>query len=154
MTTGLDLPSFLILPVQRIPRYILFFKELCKCTQTIHPDHSWVHQAYEKLAAMMSELNSNMHKKLHKITNPLVDNIISLNTPTGIVMPPPPRAQPAATAPGTNTQPATSSSASVPPLNLQSGQSSTDNGSTGPNAPSPRGSSPRTLSPRGGRLNG
>jgi len=37
-TNALDLPSFLILPVQRIPRYMLLLTELDKYTEASHPD--------------------------------------------------------------------------------------------------------------------
>ena len=38
----LSLESLLILPVQRIPRYELFLKELLKCTGKTHPDYKYL----------------------------------------------------------------------------------------------------------------
>lgn len=36
---GLDLESLLILPVQRIPRYIMLLKDLYRHTPPAHPDY-------------------------------------------------------------------------------------------------------------------
>ena len=35
---GLDLESFLIMPVQRVPRYIMFLEGLLKATPEEHPE--------------------------------------------------------------------------------------------------------------------
>jgi hypothetical protein len=44
-----SLSSFLISPIQRLPRYLLFFKDLQKCTSTEHPDYDFVVQSSESL---------------------------------------------------------------------------------------------------------
>lgn len=44
-----DLASYLITPVQRMPRYILFLRELMKSTPSFHPDAPLLQVAYEKI---------------------------------------------------------------------------------------------------------
>jgi len=46
---GLDLGSFLIMPVQRVPRYKLLIDELFKHTPQNHPDHDHLVVALEKI---------------------------------------------------------------------------------------------------------
>ena len=47
--SGRNLSSFLITPVQRIPRYVLFIKELLKMTPKCHPDADALNVAFEKI---------------------------------------------------------------------------------------------------------
>jgi hypothetical protein len=42
-----SLPAFLISPVQRLPRYLLFLKDLFTCTPKDHPDFQNVQEAYD-----------------------------------------------------------------------------------------------------------
>ena len=44
-----SIASFLIAPVQRLPRYILFFKDLLKCTPEDHVDYPNVSNALKTL---------------------------------------------------------------------------------------------------------
>ncbi|PRP84669.1 hypothetical protein PROFUN_07919 [Planoprotostelium fungivorum] len=46
---GLDLQSFLILPIQRIPRYVLLLKDLSRNTSEDHPDYSGLMEALAKI---------------------------------------------------------------------------------------------------------
>ena len=41
--------SFLIAPVQRLPRYMLFLKDLLNCTPEDHPDYPHVHDSFHTL---------------------------------------------------------------------------------------------------------
>jgi len=59
----LPLESFLIAPIQRIPRYLLFLQELCRNTiDPQHMDYQLVRRAYEKIKAMLEKLNSCVSK--------------------------------------------------------------------------------------------
>ncbi|KAJ5076869.1 faciogenital dysplasia protein [Anaeramoeba ignava] len=49
--------AFLILPVQRIPRYVLLVKELIKNTSKEHPDYQNLIQAQDKIEEVASYLN-------------------------------------------------------------------------------------------------
>lgn len=40
MFRGLNLEAFLVKPVQRLPKYVLLFKDLLKHTETCHPDYN------------------------------------------------------------------------------------------------------------------
>ncbi len=44
------LSSYLITPVQRLPRYILFFRDLLKCTPPKHVDHPHILEALSTLS--------------------------------------------------------------------------------------------------------
>eukprot|EP00727_Mastigamoeba_balamuthi_P013362 m51a1_g8649 hypothetical protein (381) ;mRNA; f:28479-29855 len=54
---GLKVGSFLILPVQRGPRYALLLRELLKHTPEEHPDHARVVQALHSAEGAMRKLN-------------------------------------------------------------------------------------------------
>ena len=53
-----DLMSFLITPVQRMPRYLLFIRELVKVTPKSHPDFASLKVAFEKLDTITRELEN------------------------------------------------------------------------------------------------
>jgi hypothetical protein len=52
-----DLASFLIMPVQRLPRYILLLRELYKHTPPTHPDEPLLAKAVEKVSAVAEFVN-------------------------------------------------------------------------------------------------
>eukprot|EP00010_Vexillifera_abyssalis_P000777 CAMPEP_0201551084 /NCGR_PEP_ID=MMETSP0173_2-20130828/7317_1 /ASSEMBLY_ACC=CAM_ASM_000268 /TAXON_ID=218659 /ORGANISM="Vexillifera sp., Strain DIVA3 564/2" /LENGTH=642 /DNA_ID=CAMNT_0047961245 /DNA_START=24 /DNA_END=1949 /DNA_ORIENTATION=+ len=54
---GLDLPSFLIQPVQRLPRYELLLRELCKHTPKSHSDYTRINEAYEAVKEVNAKVN-------------------------------------------------------------------------------------------------
>ncbi|XP_065661619.1 uncharacterized protein LOC100214995 isoform X2 [Hydra vulgaris] len=60
----LDLPSFLLSPVQRLPRYVLLLRELLKYTEEDHPDMYHIAQAKKEMEAMISLLNSSIHSSM------------------------------------------------------------------------------------------
>jgi hypothetical protein len=64
-TTALTLDSFLIMPVQRIPRYVLLLKELLKYTNPSHPDFPLLEQAYAKVKKILDELNRGIDQETH-----------------------------------------------------------------------------------------
>merc|ERR1712000_479386 len=55
--SSLDLDSFLILPVQRMPRYLLLLKELLKYTPDNHPDFADLTAAVQHVSEMLSTIN-------------------------------------------------------------------------------------------------
>jgi len=59
---GLDLPSFLIMPVQRIPRYSLLLADLIKNTPDTHPDHKNLVQALEKTKSLAATINETQRE--------------------------------------------------------------------------------------------
>ena len=52
-----DLESFLILPVQRIPRYMLLLDALLKFTPPDHPDFNNLTEAIAKVKSVADHLN-------------------------------------------------------------------------------------------------
>ncbi|KAH3765508.1 Guanine exchange factor for Rac 30 [Pelomyxa schiedti] len=54
---GLDMFSLLIVPIQRIPRYILLLKQLDESTPTEHPDKPFLKEALEFTTSTMTTLN-------------------------------------------------------------------------------------------------
>eukprot|EP00002_Diphylleia_rotans_P025343 TRINITY_DN5004_c0_g1_i7.p1 TRINITY_DN5004_c0_g1~~TRINITY_DN5004_c0_g1_i7.p1 ORF type:complete len:485 (-),score=68.95 TRINITY_DN5004_c0_g1_i7:345-1799(-) len=53
----MDLPSYLIMPVQRVPRYELLLREMLKFTPKTHPDHALVEKALEQVKKVASAIN-------------------------------------------------------------------------------------------------
>lgn len=56
--SGLDLASLLILPVQRLPRYLLLFKELMKYTPESHPEFESINNAINVVSDALEEINN------------------------------------------------------------------------------------------------
>ncbi|KAF2076978.1 hypothetical protein CYY_001687 [Polysphondylium violaceum] len=54
---GLDLSAFLIMPIQRIPRYILLLQDLYKNTSESHPDHIDLTNALKKMKDVAEYVN-------------------------------------------------------------------------------------------------
>jgi len=54
---NMPLSGFLIMPVQRIPRYLLLLKELLKCTPPDHVDYSDLVMAHSKIAEVALDVN-------------------------------------------------------------------------------------------------
>ena len=57
---GLTLEAFLIMPVQRLPRYVLLIKELLKATPESNADHAKLARALEVMKGLTASIN---HKK-------------------------------------------------------------------------------------------
>eukprot|EP01088_Endostelium_zonatum_P000680 TRINITY_DN10921_c0_g1_i1.p1 TRINITY_DN10921_c0_g1~~TRINITY_DN10921_c0_g1_i1.p1 ORF type:complete len:717 (+),score=184.34 TRINITY_DN10921_c0_g1_i1:604-2754(+) len=64
---GGTIRSYLIMPVQRIPRYELFFKELIKHTPESHPDKAGITDCYTKIC----EVNKIIDKSIAEAKNRL-----------------------------------------------------------------------------------
>ena len=52
-----SITSFLITPVQRLPRYLLFLRELDELTPPTHPDREHVDSSYELLKSMTGKID-------------------------------------------------------------------------------------------------
>jgi len=59
----LSLDDLLIKPVQRIPRYVLFIKDLLKHTAPSHPDHSPLQQALGELTMLAERVNASERER-------------------------------------------------------------------------------------------
>jgi len=87
-TTSLDLESYMLTPVQRIPRYILLLKEFNRYTNPTHAEN--LNKAITKLTSILNEINSNVDadvlfraEKLHSIEDS-IDGIDDLYKPDRI----------------------------------------------------------------------
>lgn len=63
-----DLFSFLIKPIQRLPKYVLLFKDLLKNTEPSHPDFYNIEIALKKFQELNTKNNENMEEYLIKQT--------------------------------------------------------------------------------------
>ena len=77
---GLDLLSFLIMPVQRILRYKLLLEDLNKKTPTTHPDSEGLSEVLEKISVLAHDVNNALKKeenyeKLLRIQKNFVGNL-------------------------------------------------------------------------------
>eukprot|EP01091_Cochliopodium_minus_P020943 TRINITY_DN933_c0_g1_i1.p1 TRINITY_DN933_c0_g1~~TRINITY_DN933_c0_g1_i1.p1 ORF type:complete len:1245 (+),score=474.01 TRINITY_DN933_c0_g1_i1:142-3735(+) len=54
---GQELPAFLILPIQRLPRYVMLIQDLLKFTETEHKDHYDLGQALKTLQTTTDYVN-------------------------------------------------------------------------------------------------
>jgi len=57
---GLDLGSFLVMPVQRVPRYVLLLDAILKDTPPEHPEHADVVKALAEVGAVAKQNNDAM----------------------------------------------------------------------------------------------
>ena len=63
-----DLFSFLIKPIQRLPKYVLLFKDLLKNTDKSHPDYENIVFTKKKFEELNTKNNENMEEYLIKQT--------------------------------------------------------------------------------------
>jgi len=61
-TTRLPIESVFIMPIQRIPRYILLLKEMRKYTFETHPDFEGLPIVASEIETILAELNKNIKK--------------------------------------------------------------------------------------------
>lgn len=64
---NLDLNSMLVMPVQRLPKYVLLFKDLVKHTEETHPDHANLKKCLEMFIKINEENNQKMNDYLKNI---------------------------------------------------------------------------------------
>lgn len=79
---GLDLISFLIMPVQRIPRYEMLLKELVKCTPADHGDYAALEQALANVKAAAQGINEA--KRRAESNSKMISIGQSLKVPPGV----------------------------------------------------------------------
>eukprot|EP01132_Coremiostelium_polycephalum_P009995 gene9995-12256_t len=73
---GLDLNSLLIMPIQRVPRYILLLEQMVKNTDKSSPDFQNLNKALSKMKELASDMNENRREaellnKMYTIQNSL-----------------------------------------------------------------------------------
>lgn len=56
-TNGLDIQAYLIMPIQRIPRYVLLLNSLYKCTPSGHKDFEDLEKALKKMESVAEYVN-------------------------------------------------------------------------------------------------
>lgn len=82
----LRLNAFLIMPVQRVPRYELLLRELVKNTASAHPDHEGLKDAYEMIQKVAEDINegkrdAEAREKVSEYQELLKDQITNLAQP-------------------------------------------------------------------------
>eukprot|EP00732_Lithocolla_globosa_P002092 Lithocolla_globosa_v1_NODE_1259_length_2726_cov_7.700112.p1 type:complete len:520 gc:universal NODE_1259_length_2726_cov_7.700112:1040-2599(+) len=63
---GLDLKSFLIMPIQRLPRYSMLLSDLLKYTPKSHPDHANLENAVAKIKQAAALVNEKKREYDHQ----------------------------------------------------------------------------------------
>ncbi|XP_020619624.1 rho guanine nucleotide exchange factor 10-like isoform X2 [Orbicella faveolata] len=66
---GLDLPAFLLTPIQRLPRYVLLLRQLSKHTDAGHPDSFHIENALETMKQMINILNDSIQSSCKLANN-------------------------------------------------------------------------------------
>lgn len=61
---GLDLQDLLVKPVQRLPKYVLLFRDLVKHTPSSHPDYRNILQCLEQFKEINDANNATMDRQL------------------------------------------------------------------------------------------
>lgn len=88
---GQTLRSFLILPVQRVPRYRLLVEDLVKNTPESHPDHKQLVECLDKISEVAADINEAIRKHENRLKvlaiqqriNTLICNVnVCSHTPT------------------------------------------------------------------------
>ncbi|OHS98174.1 hypothetical protein TRFO_09029 [Tritrichomonas foetus] len=82
---GRDLHSYMITPVQRMPRYILFLRDLMKFTPKSHPDSELLPLAYDIIAKLTREFDdatdyAKKQQDLLHIQQMITNGFVFLNT--------------------------------------------------------------------------
>jgi len=83
---NLDLMSFLIMPVQRVPRYVLLLRELKRHTQPDAPAYEVIKQAMKKVTGIAAAINETKRRvenmsKLMELQNRIAGDYPSLVQP-------------------------------------------------------------------------
>jgi len=56
----LNVPSFIVLPVQRLPRYVMLLSDLLKYTPKEHPDHASLQKVSNELPLLVARINKTI----------------------------------------------------------------------------------------------
>jgi len=83
---GKDLPSFLITPIQRLPRYVLLLQELLRATPKSHKDYENVVEALSKIKLLTEYINlekkfAENFQKLVEIQNSFAEDLLLAKSP-------------------------------------------------------------------------
>lgn len=71
----LNLGAYLILPVQRLPRYLLLIRSLLEATELNDPDYHYISLAFSKISSTITYLNES--KREYEKQTSIVHNILS-----------------------------------------------------------------------------
>jgi len=74
---GLDFAAILIMPIQRVPRYILLLKALIKITQRSHPDYNQLNQALDLMSTIATDINNQVKKYENHLTVCKIDALLA-----------------------------------------------------------------------------
>lgn len=67
---NMDLLSFMIMPVQRVPRYVLLLAEMIKCTPKSHVEYTLLNEALTKVKQVAMHIN-DQQREIEKMTKVL-----------------------------------------------------------------------------------
>lgn len=86
-----DFQSYLITPVQRMPRYTLFLKELVKSTPTSHPDYNYIKIASEQIDAISKQIdqsstNAKLKQRLFELQQKIKEDFTFLDRQRQLLM--------------------------------------------------------------------
>ncbi|KAH3744649.1 Guanine exchange factor for Rac 30 [Pelomyxa schiedti] len=82
-----DVWSFLILPIQRVPRYILLLQSLLKATPPTHPDHAALKNTIATGTKLLDSLNEAKRASESKMRVPEIQKNLVNPPPEGIANP-------------------------------------------------------------------
>jgi len=85
-TTMLKTPSFLIMPVQRIPRYILLLRDIHKYTWESSEDYLLLKEAISNLDSELQKINSKIEPTLYPRMKKVLDALESIDGFTGDIL--------------------------------------------------------------------
>ena len=71
-TSSLTLESFLIMPVQRVPRYLLLLQDMLKYTREGHPDYIPLQKSINTIREQLTKINSNISNEELEHTKKLI----------------------------------------------------------------------------------
>lgn len=60
----LDFESFIVKPIQRLPKYVLLLKDLLKHTDESHPDYLNIKKASDQYSEVADKNNNNLDTKM------------------------------------------------------------------------------------------
>jgi hypothetical protein len=63
----MNLDDFLVKPIQRLPKYVLLFKDLLKHTDADHPDYAFIAASLEKFQLVNEENNKSMDRFMNRL---------------------------------------------------------------------------------------
>jgi len=87
VNSNLDLPSFLITPVQRIPRYELLLRELLKLTAENHKDYECLLKAKEGVVQLNKFINDKQKEQQNVIKLQEIQDVIIATVPIVVKRP-------------------------------------------------------------------